>query len=84
MVKEGVYVCELATMAGIGGEAGVDLDPRRFRANIVLETRDRETFLEDGWVSYKVGLISATFDSEASMNTSTPVPHLVVEDNRYV
>ena len=40
----------LATIAGIGGEAGVDLDRRRFRANIVLETRDPERFLEDGWV----------------------------------
>ena len=42
-----VSVISLATIAGIGGEAGVDLDRRRFRANIVLETRDREPFLED-------------------------------------
>lgn len=45
-----VSVISLATMAGIGGEAGMDLDRRRFRANIVLETRDREPFLEDEWV----------------------------------
>jgi uncharacterized protein YcbX len=45
-----VSVITLATIAGIGGEAGADLDRRRFRANIVLETRDREPFLEDGWV----------------------------------
>jgi uncharacterized protein YcbX len=45
-----VSVINLATIAGIGGEAGVSLDRRRFRANIVLETRDREPFLEDGWV----------------------------------
>jgi len=45
-----VSVISLATIAGIGGEAGVSLDRRRFRANIFLETRDRETFLEDGWV----------------------------------
>ncbi len=45
-----VSVMSLATMAGIGREAGVSLDRRRFRANIVLETRDSETFLEDGWV----------------------------------
>ena len=45
-----VSVISLATIAGIGGEAGVDLDRRRFRANIVLETGDREPFLEDGWV----------------------------------
>lgn len=45
-----VSVISLETIAGIGGEAGVDLDRRRFRANIVLETRDHEPFLEDGWV----------------------------------
>jgi uncharacterized protein len=45
-----VSVISLATLAGIGGEAGVDLDRRRFRANILLATRDREPFLEDGWV----------------------------------
>lgn len=45
-----VSVISLATIAGIGSEAGVDLDRRRFRANILLETRDREPFLEDGWV----------------------------------
>ncbi|HET9212154.1 MAG TPA: MOSC domain-containing protein [Thermoanaerobaculia bacterium] len=45
-----VSVISLATIAGIGGEAGVSLDRRRFRANIFLETHDRETFLEDGWV----------------------------------
>lgn len=43
-------VISLATMAGIGGEAGLNLDRRRFRANIFLETGDREPFLEDGWI----------------------------------
>ena len=45
-----ISVISLATLAGIGGEAGMDLDRRRFRANIVLETREREPFLEDEWV----------------------------------
>ena len=45
-----VSVISLATIAGIGREAGVDLDRRRFRANIVLETGNPEPFLEDGWV----------------------------------
>lgn len=45
-----VSVISLATIAAIGDEAGMDLDRRRFRANIVLATRDREPFLEDGWV----------------------------------
>jgi uncharacterized protein YcbX len=45
-----VSVISLATMAGIGREAGLDLDRRRFRANIVVETERREPFLEDEWV----------------------------------
>jgi uncharacterized protein YcbX len=45
-----VAVISLTTIAGIGREAGVDLDRRRFRANIVLETHESEPFLEDAWV----------------------------------
>ncbi|MGZ5432391.1 MAG: MOSC domain-containing protein [Thermoanaerobaculia bacterium] len=55
-LKHGVFddapvsVISLATIAGIGREAGLDLDRRRFRANIVLETPNPEPFLEDDWV----------------------------------
>jgi uncharacterized protein YcbX len=42
-----VSVISLATIAGIGREAGLDLDRRRFRANIVVETERCEPFLED-------------------------------------
>jgi uncharacterized protein YcbX len=45
-----VSVISMATMAGIGREAGLDLDRRRFRANIVVETERSEPFLEDRWV----------------------------------
>lgn len=45
-----VSVISLATIAGIGREAGLDLDRRRFRANVLVETESRETFLEDAWV----------------------------------
>ena len=45
-----VSVIGLATIAGIGREAGLDLDRRRFRANILVETERTEPFLEDGWV----------------------------------
>jgi uncharacterized protein YcbX len=44
-----VSVISFATIAGIGREAGVELDRRRFRANIFLETAD-ELFIEDEWV----------------------------------
>jgi len=55
-LKHGIFdeaslsVISLATIAGISREAGVDLDIRRFRANIVLETHDPVPFLEDEWV----------------------------------
>ena len=55
-MKHGVFddavvsVISLATMAGISAEAGVDLDRRRFRANVFLDTGEREPFLEDAWV----------------------------------
>ena len=57
MLKNGIFddaavsVISLATIAGVGDEAGFELDRRRFRANIVLDTRDRDVFLEDRWVS---------------------------------
>ncbi len=55
-IKHGIFddasvsVISSATVAGIGAEAGMDIDPRRFRANIVLETRGGEPFLEDAWL----------------------------------
>jgi uncharacterized protein YcbX len=45
-----VSVIALRTMAAIGDEAGMLLDRRRFRANIVLDTHGTAPFLEDGWV----------------------------------
>jgi uncharacterized protein len=55
-LKQGIFdeaavsVISLATIAGIGQDVGCDLDRRRFRANIVLETDHGEPFLEEGWV----------------------------------
>jgi uncharacterized protein YcbX len=56
-LKHGIFdeaaisVISLATIAGIGREAGMeDLDRRRFRANIVLETERSELFVEDEWI----------------------------------
>ena len=56
MLRNGIFddacvsVIGLATIAGIGEAAGIDLDRRRFRANVVLETQRGEPFLEDDWV----------------------------------
>jgi len=54
--KHGIFdeapmsVITLATIAGIGRESGLDLDRRRFRANVYLETQNAEVFQEDAWV----------------------------------
>jgi MOSC domain-containing protein len=45
-----ISVISLTTMAGIGREAGLELDRRRFRANIVVDTERTELFLEDEWI----------------------------------
>lgn len=56
MYKHGIFddgvvsLISLATIAGIGREAGMELDRRRMRANVVLDTPDLDAFLEDAWV----------------------------------
>ena len=56
-LKHGIFdevaisVISLATIEGIGREAGIEnLDRRRFRSNILLETERSEPFLEDEWL----------------------------------
>jgi hypothetical protein len=56
MLKHGIFddgavsLISATTIARIGAEAGVvDLDRRRMRANIVLETDDSAAFAEDQW-----------------------------------
>jgi MOSC domain-containing protein len=45
-----VSVMSRSTIAAIGREAGLEIDTRRFRANILLETHGRQPFEEDEWV----------------------------------
>ena len=45
-----VSVICAATVARIGQEASMELDRRRFRANIVIATDDGRPFVEDAWV----------------------------------
>ena len=63
-----VSVISLTTIAGIGSEAGVDLDRRRFRANIFLEIDDGALFLEDGWVGGT--LVFGDGDSRAAVSVT--------------
>jgi uncharacterized protein YcbX len=56
MFKHGIFddgevsLISLATIAAIGREAGMELDRRRMRANVVLDTQNQEPFHEDAWV----------------------------------
>ncbi len=56
MFKHGIFddgmlsVISHATIDAIGREAGMELDRRRMRANVVLETDNRDAFHEDAWV----------------------------------
>lgn len=55
-LKHGIFdespisVITLGTVHGISRESGRDLDIRRFRPNIVIETNNSEPFEENGWV----------------------------------
>ncbi len=45
-----VSIISLATVRGLGERVGADLDPRRFRPNVLVETPDGRPFAEDGWL----------------------------------
>jgi uncharacterized protein YcbX len=55
-LKHGIFdeasisVISLGTVRGIERESGRDVDLRRFRPNIVIETNSAEPFEEDSWV----------------------------------
>ena len=44
-----VHVITQASVGAMGGWLGDEVDPRRFRANIVVETSTPEPFSESGW-----------------------------------
>ena len=45
-----VSLINLATIAAIGAELDQDLDTRRFRANVVIESDSTAAFAEDEWI----------------------------------
>jgi uncharacterized protein YcbX len=63
-----VSVISMTTIAGIGREAGLELDRRRFRANIVVETENPEPFHEDEWVGQT--LVFGEVDSGPAMSVT--------------
>jgi uncharacterized protein YcbX len=45
-----VSVINLSTISAIGREMEMNLDTRRFRANIIIESNSAEPFMEDRWI----------------------------------
>lgn len=70
-----VSVINLATISAIGREAGLDLDTRRFRANIVIATESVEAFSEDRWIGGRL-----VFGNDEA----GPMVHLTMCDPRCV
>jgi uncharacterized protein YcbX len=54
-----------ATVRALGGMVGAELDPRRFRPNLIVDTGDTgEPFAEDAWVGHtlRIGAMSMRVD----------------------
>jgi uncharacterized protein YcbX len=49
-----VSIISPSTIAGIARQAGLELDRRRFRANVVVETESTDVFVEDAWVGRRL------------------------------
>ena len=83
-LKHGIFdeapisVISQSTITGIAREAGLesDLDRRRFRANILLETETDKPFLEDDWIGST--LLFGNHDATG------PAVHITMPDLRCV
>jgi len=63
-----VSLISLATIAGIEREVGFDLDRRRFRVNIVIESALDEPFLEDRWLDHR--LVFGNFEAGPALSVT--------------
>lgn len=55
-----VSLIGLASIAAIGAEAGHDIDPSRFRANLVID--GVRAYAEDGWIGRRIDVGGATLE----------------------
>lgn len=62
-----VSVISLPTVARICQDAGLHVDTRRFRANIVLETNDPAEFREDAWIGGTLSFGGSTPEAEVAI-----------------
>lgn len=51
-----VSLVSTPTVAGLGGAIGRDLDPRRFRQNVLIDLANGRPFAEEGWIGKLVVL----------------------------
>lgn len=57
-----LHILGLASIARLAESAGTDLDPRRFRANLLVETADDRPFEEDDWIGRSVAIGDAVIE----------------------
>jgi uncharacterized protein YcbX len=88
-LKHGIFdqacisVINLSTIQGVERGSGRDLDVRRFRPNIVIDTGGAEPFAEDKWVGRT--LMFAEGNSSASpLAVPTPAIGVTMRDERCV
>jgi uncharacterized protein YcbX len=74
-----VSVISLGTLRGIERESGRDIDLRRFRPNVVIETSSGEPFAEDEWVGRTL-----MFGEGNSASASTAAIGITMKDERCV
>ena len=88
-LKHGIFdeacisVISLSTVRGIEREAGREVDLRRFRANIVIETNSTEPFTEDQWVGRTL-LFGEGNSGGAPLAVQTPAIGVTMRDLRCV
>jgi uncharacterized protein YcbX len=99
-LKHGIFdeapisVISPSTITGIAREAGMesDLDRRRFRANILLETESDKPFLEDDWIGSTLvfgdgewhGRPAREATRKMSVPPELPAVHITMPDLRCV
>ena len=77
-LKHGIFddaplsIISTATMAAICGEAGVPLDVRRFRPNVVVASEELRAFEEDDWVGKRLAFGDPETGPAVSVTTRDP------------
>jgi uncharacterized protein YcbX len=88
-LKHGIFdaacisVISLGTVRGVERESGRDVDLRRFRPNVVIETNNAEPFEEDRWVGRTL-MFGEGNSGAAPLAVPTPAIGVTMRDERCV